>query len=209
MSTRLTGYSLPSLIFTFYCNNRKYTSQRFQRGIRLYSLYEAYLAESQKLKCGKVLESGIMKWKFEQWWSSVPAILTKHTTTSHIKALNTEEKKQVLAGDRHKNVPCLNQLKEPQLFPFIIGSSTTIVIHFLLYKKNNKKKSAQICFHSNESINNQNETLLFNWLKWKFQYNDQYTILKGFSDSQCFSQTLKSSGQLPVYQNFFRTFFNN
>jgi hypothetical protein len=46
-----------------------------------------------------------------------PAILTKHTTTSHIKALNTEEKKQVLAGDRHKNVPCLNQLKEPQLPP--------------------------------------------------------------------------------------------
>ena len=74
-------------IFTFYCNNRK-----------------AYLAESQKLKCGKVLESGIMKWKFEQWWSSVPAILTKHTTTSHIKALNTEEKKQVLAGDMFKPV---------------------------------------------------------------------------------------------------------
>jgi hypothetical protein len=74
--------------------------------------------------------------------------------------LNTEEKKQVLAGDRHKNVPCLNQLKEPQLPPLLIGSSTTIVIQ--LYKKNNKTKSAQICFHSNESINNQNETLLFN-----------------------------------------------
>ena len=31
----------------------------------------------------------IMKWKFKQWWSTIPPISTKWTTTSHLKPLNT------------------------------------------------------------------------------------------------------------------------
>jgi hypothetical protein len=32
-----------------------------------------------------------MKWKFKQWWSSIPPISTKQTTTFHLKSLNTKD----------------------------------------------------------------------------------------------------------------------
>jgi hypothetical protein len=59
-----------------------------------------------------------MKRKFKQWWSTIPSISTKRTTTSCLKILNikntTTLEIHVLVWDRHKNVVGLNWLMGSQ-----------------------------------------------------------------------------------------------